>query len=218
MSKAMSSKDLEALKASVLGGDLSPATLRALADGIEAAAQALEESKLLQVGNTVRVPRGEACVKAMVAELNGDGTVDVVYDSDAAEARVASASATALLDFETSPPVSEKDSVDAAVHCKERGSALLKCKDYLEASKHYKAALGVLKRLRGPASPRVGGGSVGRSLVVGRVCESSAGVQRRHVADVRETSLERQDAFARSVVRDPSRAPGTPWAAALWCR
>lgn len=139
---------MEALKAQVLGGDLSPATLRALADLIEKAETAAAESALLQVGNTVRAPRGEACVLAMVSDLNVEaGTVDVVYNSDAVEATVASGSCSEPLAFEKTKPAAEKDSVEAAGRCKERGSALFGCKDFVAASGEYRAALGVLKRL-----------------------------------------------------------------------
>ena len=69
---------MEALKAQVLGGDLSPATLRKLADLVEKAETMAAESRLLKVGNSVRAPRGDACVKAMVSDLDAAaGTVEV---------------------------------------------------------------------------------------------------------------------------------------------
>ena len=138
---------MEALKAQVLGGDLSPATLRKLADLVEKAETMAAESKLLKVGNSVRAPRGDACVKAMVSDLDAAaGTVEVVYE-DATEATVPSGACSALLDFEVAPPAPAKDSVEAAGECKARGSRLFQAKDYVAASGHYKAALGVLKRL-----------------------------------------------------------------------
>ena len=138
---------MEALKAQVLGGDLSPATLRKLADLVEKAETMAAESKLLKVGNSVRAPRGDACVKAMVSDLDAAaGTVEVVYE-DATEATVPSGACSALLDFESAPPAPAKDSVEAAGECKARGSRLFQAKDYVAASGHYKAALGVLKRL-----------------------------------------------------------------------
>ena len=120
---------MEALKAQVLGGDLSPATLRKLADLVEKAETMAAESKLLKVGNSVRAPRGDACVKAMVSDLDAAaGTVEVVYE-DATEATVPSGACSALLDFEVAPPAPAKDSVEAAGECKARGSRLFQAKE-----------------------------------------------------------------------------------------
>eukprot|EP00629_Pelagomonadales_sp_RCC1024_P017866 CAMPEP_0119288988 /NCGR_PEP_ID=MMETSP1329-20130426/38202_1 /TAXON_ID=114041 /ORGANISM="Genus nov. species nov., Strain RCC1024" /LENGTH=314 /DNA_ID=CAMNT_0007289771 /DNA_START=148 /DNA_END=1088 /DNA_ORIENTATION=+ len=139
---------VQSLKQQVMGGDWSPATLRALADATEKDEAAAAAAALLKTGTTVRVPRGDACVRAMVSDLDGPaGTVDVVYEADAGEATVPAASAAPLLDFEVTPPAPEKDSVDAAGRCKERGTALFKAKDWVAAASHYRAALGVLRRL-----------------------------------------------------------------------
>jgi len=53
-------QEIEALKARVLGGDLTPDTLRALANAQEAQSAEAAMKELLVVGRRVRVPRGEA--------------------------------------------------------------------------------------------------------------------------------------------------------------
>ena len=141
--------DVEALKAAVLGGDLTPLTLRALADATEKAETEAAERALLVVGRSVRAPRGDGtrCERCLVSDLNGDGTVDVVFEDDGAEATVPAKSAAPLLAFETAAPPPEKDSDAAAANAKARGSALFKEKDWIAASRHYKDALATLKRL-----------------------------------------------------------------------
>ena len=52
---------MEALKAQVLGGDLSPATLRKLADLVEKAETMAVESKLLKCQECSRMVLGRWC-------------------------------------------------------------------------------------------------------------------------------------------------------------
>ena len=135
------------LRAKVLGGDWSSATLRLLADAQDEAAANDAAAALLTTGRVVRAPRGDARVRAMVSDRDAAaGTADVVYEADAAEATVPAADCSALLDFETTPPPPEKDSAEAAGRHKERGTALFKEKDWVAAAQHYKRCLATLKR------------------------------------------------------------------------
>ncbi|KAJ1447779.1 hypothetical protein M885DRAFT_541624 [Pelagophyceae sp. CCMP2097] len=102
------------------------------------------------VGATVRVLRGNVARRAMVASVNEDGTLDVVFEAlpgsaEEEEATVPVGSASPLRDFESASD--EPDSFAWAETCKARGSLLFAAKDFVAASDHYKAALAVVKRM-----------------------------------------------------------------------
>ena len=105
---------IDALKQRVLAGDWSAALLRETADAqesreaaVEAEAEAARDAAhpFRVIGNTVRVPFGAGTRRAMICDVNGDGTLDVIFEASsgvpAAEATVPADTATRLERFET---------------------------------------------------------------------------------------------------------------------
>ena len=151
---------IDALKQRVLAGDWSAALLRETADAqesreaaVEAEAEAARDAAhpFRVIGNTVRVPFGAGTRRAMICDVNGDGTLDVIFEASsgvpAAEATVPADTATRLERFETEDArAGEKDDEAKANRLKEEANALFKLKDSIAAGERYKLALATLKR------------------------------------------------------------------------
>ena len=151
---------IDALKQRVVAGDWSAALLRETADAqesreaaVEAEAEAARDAAhpFRVIGNTVRVPFGAGTRRAMICDVNGDGTLDVIFEASsgvpAAEATVPADTATRLERFETEDArAGEKDDEAKANRLKEEANALFKLKDSIAAGERYKLALATLKR------------------------------------------------------------------------